>query len=615
MATDAFFAHLRSLNDNMDFCNVHQETYENVTGCNLCASDLDANVPHAEDLHADTSFADLDNFDEPIVLAEPEPEVPETVESVASRLNLYFPFATIRPTQGTILHAVAQARVNEKKFTLIDAPTGVGKSPVGIAVALHSAEHPTKDPIEYQPGAYILTSQKALSAQMVNDFGSEGLVELRGKANYTCDRHLKNCELGSLANLGHKTCETCPYKTAKNKFIGSPMGITNYAYFIKETSGANSQLPLREHLILDEAHNVEREILSVASTTVGSLHEHLLRDFEAVPRFQAGQEVKVRDWLNATILPEQEKYIFGIKKALFKAEDDRDQQRAGVLKRDLSEAERYQESLLRFTLAENLRDWITWTDTGVLNIRPLSPARYAQEMLFNKAKHILLMSATILDFKTFRQTLGIKPSQAVSYQAPSEFPVENRRIIFWPAGSMSFKNIQETTPRLHSRCALLLKKNFAGMKGIIHTHNYKINDALVGFLRGSGFGDRVITHGRTPESRELALLQHLTSPLDTVLISPSMTEGVDLKYDLSRFQIISKVPFPYLDPYNKARLERDPGWYSLQAAVTLVQASGRSIRAADDHALTVILDSDFSRLLNDARDILPDWWKRAIEVK
>jgi len=39
---------------------------------------------------------------------------------------------------------------------------------------------------------------------------------------------------------------------------------------------------------------------------------------------------------------------------------------------------------------------------------------------------------------------------------------------------------------------------------------------------------------------------HETSPHPTVLISPSMMEGVDLADDMSRFQILCKVPFPYL---------------------------------------------------------------------
>jgi len=94
-----------------------------------------------------------------------------------------------------------------------------------------------------------------------------------------------------------------------------------------------------------------------------------------------------------------------------------------------------------------------------------------------------------------------------------------------------------------------------------------------------------------------------------------MTEGLDLKDDLGRFNLIAKVPYPTLDPYNVARMERDPKWYQLQTALTLVQASGRCNRSEDDNALTVILDSDFGRFLSQNQDILPKWWMDSIEFK
>jgi len=94
-----------------------------------------------------------------------------------------------------------------------------------------------------------------------------------------------------------------------------------------------------------------------------------------------------------------------------------------------------------------------------------------------------------------------------------------------------------------------------------------------------------------------------------------MTEGLDLKGDLSRIQIITKVPYPFLDPYNRTRMDRDPKWYQLQTALTLVQATGRSVRSEDDYALTVILDSDFQRFLSQNQDILPAWWLDSIEFR
>jgi Rad3-related DNA helicase len=39
------------------------------------------------------------------------------------------------------------------------------------------------------------------------------------------------------------------------------------------------------------------------------------------------------------------------------------------------------------------------------------------------------------------------------------------------------------------------------------------------------------------------------------------------------------------------------------------------VRSVDDWAITVILDSAFERFLIKNQDILPEWWKEAIEFK
>ena len=97
----------------------------------------------------------------------------------------------------------------------------------------------------------------------------------------------------------------------------------------------------------------------------------------------------------------------------------------------------------------------------------------------------------------------------------------------------------------------------------------------------------------------LALKDHINSENPTVLISPSMMEGVDLSDNLSRFQIICKVPFPYLgDEVVKKRLEKNETWYSYATAKSLIQSLGRSIRNENDFAISYILDSDWTNFFN-----------------
>ena len=58
----------------------------------------------------------------------------------------------------------------------------------------------------------------------------------------------------------------------------------------------------------------------------------------------------------------------------------------------------------------------------------------------------------------------------------------------------------------------------------------------------------------------------------TVLISPSLHTGLDLKNELSRFQIITKGPYPNKsDRWTNAKREVDAKWYYWQTALKLIQ--------------------------------------------
>jgi Rad3-related DNA helicase len=124
---------------------------------------------------------------------------------------------------------------------------------------------------------------------------------------------------------------------------------------------------------------------------------------------------------------------------------------------------------------------------------------------------------------------------------------------------------------------------------------------------------RLIETGSTL-SREEVLEKHYASIKPTVLISPSLHLGVDLKDDLSRFQVIVKVPYPDLtDRKVSAMKEKDQKWYTWYTVLRLAQSYGRSVRNADDHADTYILDSSIEYLLKSAQDMVPKWFTEAVK--
>src|SRR5208337_1666048 len=100
--------------------------------------------------------------------------------------------------------------------------TVVHNSGVGIAAASWAKSlNPAVGKV-YERGGYILSPQKVLTKQYVDDFGSMGLVELKGQANYTCHGFTEragmeiDCETAAMLYEEEHNIETCTgYKPAK----------------------------------------------------------------------------------------------------------------------------------------------------------------------------------------------------------------------------------------------------------------------------------------------------------------------------------------------------------------------------------------------------------------
>ena len=85
-----------------------------------------------------------------------------------------------------------------------------------------------------------------------------------------------------------------------------------------------------------------------------------------------------------------------------------------------------------------------------------------------------------------------------------------------------------------------------------------------------------------------------------------MSEGVDLKGNLSNFQVLCKIPFPYLgDKVVKKKMSKWDWWYNTQTVRTIIQSIGRSIRSESDIAVTYIVDRDWERVKKSSSYMFP----------
>ncbi|MGC2682976.1 MAG: hypothetical protein WA323_14020, partial [Candidatus Nitrosopolaris sp.] len=83
-----------------------------------------------------------------------------------------FPFPTVRDSQTSALKEIDAALASGYRYIILEAPTGFGKSPVAIAVALTLGT------------SYICTSTKDLQTQYARDFPF--LKVAKGKNNFPC---------------------------------------------------------------------------------------------------------------------------------------------------------------------------------------------------------------------------------------------------------------------------------------------------------------------------------------------------------------------------------------------------------------------------------------------
>jgi len=176
-------------------------------------------------------------------------------------------------------------------------------------------------------------------------------------------------------------------------------------------------------------------------------------------------------------------------------------------------------------------------------------------------------------------------------------------------GSMSRTYLDKTLPLMLKMCETIMEAH-PHEKGIIHCHSYALGQKIYDYFRSN---KRVLFSTKASE-RNASFNLHRVSPAPTVMLSPSIAEGFSFDDDLARFQIIAKVPYPYLgDRQVKARMEIDRDWYTLQTVMTVLQACGRIVRSDTDHGSTYILDHDFIRLFEENGKFFPKWFRDAFK--
>ena len=523
----------------------------------------------------------------------------------------YFPFDRIRPEQRNAIEFALDAYESGKKAVLLEMGTGTGKSATGICIARYMEAHaPVIKDEEGMPltGAYVITTQKILQEQYMDDFGPQSgrnlIRTIKSSSNYRCKHYSDNsCSESKrlLLKLGKqvagtdfaKTCKNeCTYSLEKQDFIECPISITNFSYFLAETTYAGKLTP-RALLVVDECHNTETELGKFIEV---SFSEKFARDVLKCKIPKLDTQEAVLDWVKGTYRKAVNKYVRELEKNLVKLSENIEGH--NEFSKQYEMLEKHTGKIDQFIEVYNPTNWVmnvAYPQEGnrrgarKFEFKPIDLGPYSQKVFLKNGARLLMMSATVVDHEVFCKSIGLDPVEVAYLRIGSPFPVENRPAHYIPVGSMGKDSIDKTLPIMAEAVTMILDKH-PNEKGIIHTVNYKVAKYLVENVKTN----RLLTHESA--NRDEVLKFHVTSAEPTILISPSMMEGVDLADDASRFQILCKVPFPYLgDLVIKKRMEKDKMWYPYTTAKSVIQAFGRSIRNENDHAVSYILDADWDR--------------------
>lgn len=503
-----------------------------------------------------------------------------------------------RGRQAETLKKIEKAVDNGKKFIIVNAPTGSGKSLLSKTFgnisndvpksferkvddySIFSDDGPDLMDEEKSFGCYALTITKALQDQYHETFDDTSL--LKGKANYQCDvdDELTVDVAPCLYVKGLKqecwNANRCPYYNQRNEMLKSQFSTLSYSMFFS----LPEHLKRRELMVCDEGSELEEQLVNQFTCEVDT--KFLMKTGVITSAFPSSEKSSlVLEWINKLVI-ELDKTLEEYKKWFSNSSNKKDQIEFSKKKSEWSKLSNLYQKV--GTLSKTFYDsqYIIEREDSSITFTPLK-VNVLSKYLFDHVDHVLILSATIIDPSNYCKSLGIENYEYI--EVPSDFQSENAPIYMMPKQKLNYSNLKGMLPKLVKQVEGILEHH-ENEKGIIHTHTQYIAD----FIKNNIKSDRLLVRDREHKNENL-LEEHFSTNEPTVLVSPSMTFGVDLYDDYGRFQILMKAPWlPTKDKRVAQLMKIDKNWYANQMLKTLVQSCGRCVRSKTDKCDTYILD-------------------------
>ena len=542
-----------------------------------------------------------------------------------------------RDGQIKILKELDEAFRSGYKKIIISAPTGIGKSYISKAIAdsFHSS--------------FVITATKQLQDQYINDFPN--MSTIKGKGNFACFQLMSSnkitseskalqsgfscskgqCELvlgGSKRTCKHKDVlydddngsygldafvdkedkvKPCLYYSQKLNGLKHPKTILNYAiYFQLKKFQARTPGVAREVDVFDEAHTIENEIVKFLSIHIPKSY---LEDVNINAKYYNFTDIDsilvLLDDLGRAYFKEKFAIEYEIGTSSYSSE--KNSEKLNKLSNRLQTIKNYKNNLSdkdNFVIQDPETDKAG--EYKRVSLQPIDIDKYVSQYL--NSEYQIFMSGTI-DGENFAKSVGMNNDDEYKFIdiKKSPFPKESREIDFIDTCRLNYKSSEKDKNAIIKQIEKILK-TYQNKKGLILTSSKKHCFEILYGLPPEQKSRIQIAHSSENKNDMTIqdILERHKASINGVLLSSSFWQGVDLKDDMSRFQIIAKCPYPFLgDKRIKKKQSIDPKWYQYQTVLKLLQGFGRSIRSDTDYAKTFVLDNAVADLLLKNKQMVP----------
>ena len=203
--------------------------------------------------------------------------------------------------------------------------------------------------------------------------------------------------------------------------------------------------------------------------------------------------------------------------------------------RNAAESRNLKEVIVTFTCVKE--DYVVW------------------RFLLSTADNRVMMSATLGGLEAFSENIGLKyfDEEPDYVQLPSTFDFTNSPVYFLNRHKMSYREKELSMKKLKPIIYKICTDKFSNDRGMIQTGSYA-NAKEVYDSAPKERQSRMLLYNNSKEKTEMIAIHQMSS--NTILIGPTLVEGIDLPGDQCRFIIILKVPYPVIvDDYVKRKIE------------------------------------------------------------